>query len=201
MLAIIWLIFFFFISKHSSLRDVEDLESTSHTYFKPNREGEQRQCSLTKESSTGAHTCHVPAPLRWTKQAQSDITLSRLIRGTGNTACGQQCNLVSSRLQTKHSKGELPQHLPASAPGELGEAGGQGCRVSEPHGTAGAVLCPRPVRDRDLHCQDSFRGHCFSFWPYTTQCCNKVWCSYLKTKPRNWVVLNEEAIINSRTSQ
>lgn len=53
-------------------------------HLKPNGEEEQRQCSLTKESSTEAHIGHLPATLHLPKQ--SDTALTSLVLGTENSA-------------------------------------------------------------------------------------------------------------------
>lgn len=189
-LVIIWLLFFC-ISRLTSLRHGA-WEYLAH--FKPNGEEEQKQCSLTKESSTEAHTYRLPATLHLTKQ--SAIALTSLVLGT---ACGISVSwwAPGSRQATaEESFHSICLLLPR------GNWGKQEARVVgwAPWHSWGCAV-PPGLGGQGYALAGFLQSHCFSFWKYNAQCCNKMWCSYIETKLRKWVVLNYETIINSRTSQ
>lgn len=160
--------------------------------------GAEAVLSYLREQHWSPHlpsSCHMES----TKQAQPDIT--RLIRGTENTACGHQCTLVSYRLQTNHSREQSRASTASTCFCQGGTWGSRRPRLQgEPHGAAGAVLCPLACEGQGSALAGFLQGPLL-FLLKIQQCCNKVWCSYLKTKLRKRVVLNDETIINSRTSQ
>lgn len=96
-------------------------------HLKPNGEEEQRQCSLTKKSSTEAHACHLPATLHLPKQ--SDMALTSLVLGTENSALA-----ISVTWGAPGSRQTTAEGASTAAAcfchGELGEAGGHSCRMS-----------------------------------------------------------------------